>query len=85
LESGADKVSVNTAAVMDPSLLTTLSRKYGSQCVVLAIDAKQNGDEKKWSVMTRSGSSDSRLDVVEWAKQGVALGAGEILLTSLDR
>jgi cyclase len=82
LHSGADKVSVNSAAVERPELLRELSEEFGSQAVVLAIDARATGDS--WRVFTRSGSFDTGQDVLEWARQGVALGAGEILLTSMD-
>ncbi len=84
LEAGADKVALNSAAVSDPTLVSRLAKKFGSQCIVLAIDCKKTS-ESAWSVMTRSGSYDTHLDAVQWAKQGMALGAGEILLTSLDR
>lgn len=90
LKAGADKVSVNSAAVRNPKLLTSLSEWYGRQCTVLAIDAVQlkdgvEGAEKKWQVVISSGKENTGKDVVEWAKEGVALGAGEILLTSFDR
>jgi len=83
LEAGADKVSVNTAAVRDPSLLTKLAQAFGSQCVVLAIDARRHGDT--WRVLVTGGREDTGLDVLEWAQSGVLHGAGEILLTSWDR
>jgi cyclase len=91
LKAGADKVSVNSAAFRDPSLLTSLSLWYGRQCTVLAIDAIQvpqtseSDLEKHWQVVIASGKVNTGKDVVEWAKEGVALGAGEILLTSFDR
>jgi cyclase len=82
LVSGADKVSVNTAAVRRPGLITELSNEFGAQAVVLAIDARRKGDS--WSVHTRGGRVDESIDVIEWAQRGEALGAGEILLTSMD-
>src|SRR5574340_46463 len=82
LMAGADKVSVNTAAVRRPELLTELSLEFGSQAVVLAIDARRHG--ASWHVYTRGGRDDEGHDAVEWAARGEALGAGEILLTSMD-
>ncbi|MEM6733015.1 MAG: imidazole glycerol phosphate synthase cyclase subunit, partial [Myxococcota bacterium] len=84
LEAGADKVSINTAAVHDQDLLTRMSEQFGRQCTVLAIDAigKEGGG---WSVVIRSGSEDVGWDAIDWAARGVDLGAGEILLTSWDR
>lgn len=84
LRAGADKVAVNTAAVKTPSLITDIARRFGSQCTVLSIEAKQVGPEQ-WEVYTDNGRERTRLDVVEWVKQGVACGAGEVLLTSVDR
>ncbi len=84
LNAGADKVSMNTAAVNNPQLVLDASDKVGSQCIVVAIDAKQTGPEK-WEVFTHGGRKNVGLDVIEWAKQVAALGAGEILLTSMDR
>lgn len=84
LRSGADKVAVNTAAVANPQLITDISRRFGSQCMVLSIEAKQVGVDR-WEVYTDNGRERTGLDVVTWAKRGVALGAGEILLTSVDR
>jgi imidazole glycerol-phosphate synthase subunit HisF len=84
LHSGADKVSVNTAAVRRPELITELSLEFGAQAVVLAIDAKRKSPGK-WNVYTRGGRDDERIDAVEWAARGEELGAGEILLTSMDR
>jgi len=84
LRSGADKVAVNTAAVENPKLISEIAQRFGSQCMVLSIEAKQIGDEQ-WEVFTDNGRERTGKDVVEWAKQGVALGAGEILLTSVDR
>ena len=85
LAAGADKVAVNSAAVSNPGLLTSLAHKFGAQCVVLAIDGKRNAASGGYNVMTRSGALDTGLDVVKWAVEGAQLGAGEILLTSLDR
>lgn len=84
LRAGADKVAVNTAAVGNPQLITQISRRFGSQCMVLSIEAKQVAPGR-WEVYTDNGREPSGLDVLEWAKQGVALGAGEVLLTSIDR
>jgi cyclase len=83
LLSGADKVSVNTAAVRRPKLVTELSEEFGAQAVVLAIDARRN-TEGSWNVFTRGGRDDEGMDAVEWALEGEMLGAGEILLTSMD-
>lgn len=83
VRAGADKVTVNTAAVARPELITELSREFGAQAVVLAIDAKRNGNH--WDVMVRGGRESASRDAIDWAKQAVALGAGEILLTSVDR
>jgi len=83
LKSGADKVSVNTAAIRRPALLTELSEEFGSQAVVLAIDARRNA-HSSWNVFTRGGRDDEGIDAIEWAAQGASLGAGEILLTSMD-
>lgn len=83
VRAGADKVTVNTAAVARPALISELSREFGAQAVVLAIDAKRAGS--RWNVMVRGGCDSTGLDVVSWAKRGVSLGAGEILLTSVDR
>lgn len=83
LLSGADKVSVNTAAVRRPELIRELSEEFGAQAVVLAIDARRSG-ENKWHVYTKGGRVDEGIDVVEWAQKGEWLGAGEILLTSMD-
>jgi cyclase len=88
LRSGADKVSVNTAAVRDPSLLENCSRRFGRQCVVLAIDARRVNEgplDGGWEVVVIGGRERTGMDVVEWARRGVDLGAGEILLTSMDR
>jgi len=83
IDAGADKVSLNTAALADPPLVTRLARIYGSQAVVVAIDARREGGG--WTVMARSGQSATARDAVEWAREAEALGAGEILLTSIDR
>ena len=83
LMSGADKVSVNTAAVRRPDLITELSHEFGAQAVVLAIDARRR-EPSAWNVYTRGGRDDEGVDAVEWAARGEALGAGEILLTSMD-
>ena len=83
VEAGADKVSLNTAALKNPSLITTLAKRYGSQAVIVAIDAKRRGDH--FAVFVRSGTADADRDAVEWARQAEAYGAGEILLTSMDR
>ncbi|MGC1418305.1 MAG: imidazole glycerol phosphate synthase subunit HisF [Candidatus Acidiferrum sp.] len=81
--AGADKVTVNTAAVQRPELISELSREFGAQAVVLAIDAKRVNDH--WDVMVRGGRDSANRDALAWAKKGVELGAGEILLTSVDR
>lgn len=84
LRSGADKVAINTAAITRPELITEISRRFGSQCMVLSIEAKRVG-ENKWEAYTDNGRERSGVDVVEWAKRGCELGAGEILLTSVDQ
>lgn len=83
LRAGADKISVNSAAVHNPQLIAEGARQFGNQCIVLAIDAKKTGPEK-WEVYINGGRVPTGLDAVEWAKRGVELGAGEILLTSMD-
>jgi cyclase len=83
LNAGADKVSMNTAAVVNPQLVSDASGRFGSQCIVVAIDAKRVGDH--WEVFTHGGRKPTGLDAVEWAKKMVDLGAGELLLTSMDR
>ncbi len=83
LNAGADKVSVNTAAVLNPDLISEASAKFGAQCIVAAIDAKKHA-ENKWMVYTHGGKKVTELDVVEWAKEVEKRGAGEILLTSMD-
>ncbi len=84
LRAGADKVAVNTAAVANPQLITDIARRFGSQCMVLSIEAKQIG-QQRWEVYTDNGRERTGLDVIDWVKRGVAMGAGEILLTSVDR
>lgn len=84
LLAGADKVSVNTAAVRRPELITELSKEFGAQAVVLAIDARRRPGGSGWNVFTKGGRVDEGIDAVEWAQRGEALGAGEILLTSMD-
>jgi cyclase len=84
LLAGADKVSINSAAVKDPGLLAEGARRFGNQCIVLAIDAKYRA-EGDWEVYVHGGRTPTGLDAVEWAKEGVQAGAGEILLTSMDR
>jgi cyclase len=84
LLAGADKCSINSAAVARPELVNEAARKFGSQCVVVAVDAKRVGDGK-WGVFTHGGRRDTGIDAVEWCRQVVARGAGEILLTSMDR
>ncbi len=83
LRAGADKISVNSAAVADPTLITRAAERFGSQCVVLAIDARAR-DDGSYEVVVAGGRTPTGLDAVEWAKHGEALGAGEILLTSMD-
>jgi len=84
LNAGADKVSINTSAVTNPQLVQDASDKYGAQCIVVAIDAKRAGDNS-WQVYTHGGRKNTGLDAVEWARRMQLLGAGEILLTSMDR
>ena len=83
LNAGADKVSLNTSAVVNPDLVSEASAKFGDQCIVVAIDAKSDGNGK-WSVYTHGGRNKTNLDAVEWAKEMQRRGAGEILLTSMD-
>ncbi len=85
LNSGADRVSLNTAAVDNPDLVLQAAQKFGNQCIVLAIDAKRNPDGKSWQVYTHGGRNRTTIDAVEWAQKLCRLGAGEILLTSMDR
>lgn len=84
LRAGADKVAINTAAIRNPELIREVARRFGSQCMVLSIEAKQVAPGK-WEAYTDNGREHSHRDVVEWAQQGASLGAGEILLTSVDR
>jgi len=86
LKAGADKVSINTAAVLTPALISEGAQKFGSQCIVVAIDAKRFEDSPtpKWEVYTHSGQKPTGLDAVEWARKVTELGAGEIMLTSID-
>lgn len=84
LREGADKISVNSAAIMNPGLISDAADKFGSQCVVVAIDAKRREGAEGWSVYKNGGRIDMGLDAVEWAMKAEALGAGEILLTSMD-
>lgn len=84
LRAGADKVCINTTAVTNPKLISDATKKYGSQCVVVAIDVKEI-KKRQWQVFTHGGHIATNLDAVEWARQAVTLGAGEILLTSMDR
>lgn len=85
LRAGADKVSVNTAAVQRPGLIADIADEFGAQCVVCAIDAKWDAASSRWTVFLHGGRTPTGMDAVEWAAQAVALGAGEILLTSMDR
>jgi imidazole glycerol-phosphate synthase subunit HisF len=84
LKAGSDKVSLNTSALDDPDLITRASKRFGRQCIVVAIDAKQTGSGK-WTVYTHGGRKPTKWDAIEWAKRASKLGAGEILLTSMDR
>ena len=83
LDVGADKVSLNSAAIKNPKLISDGAKRFGNQCIVVAIDAKRIGD--KWNVFINGGRIDTRIDAVVWAKKAVSMGAGEILLTSMDR
>lgn len=86
LSAGADKVSLNSAAIRDPGIITTCARRFGSQCIVIAIDAKSvGGSSSRWEAYVDGGRTPTGLDAVEWAARAVALGAGEILLTSMDK
>ena len=84
LNAGADKISINTAAVQDPQLVAAAAGRYGAQCIVVAIDAKQVAPGR-WSVFTHGGRNNTGMDAIDWARRVEALGAGEILLTSMDR
>lgn len=88
LNAGADKVGINSAAVKNPEFVKEAAEKFGSQCIVVAIDAKRvsaDGEPNKWEIFTHGGRTSTGIDAVEWAKKMVAYGAGEILLTSMDR
>jgi len=85
LNAGADKVSFNSAAVANPQVIRDASDKYGAQCIVVAIDAKRRADGQGWEVYTHGGRKNTGLDAVQWATQMAEMGAGEILLTSMDR
>jgi cyclase len=86
LESGADKITINTAAVLNPKLISEGAKRFGSQCIVLAIDAKKvkSNGAPRWEVCTHGGRKPTGIDAVEWAKKAIELGAGEVLLTSWD-
>ncbi len=84
LRAGADKVAINTAAVKRPELITEIARKFGSQCMVLSVEAKHHGDNH-WEVYTDCGREKSGMDAIEWVTRGIEMGAGEILLTSIDQ
>lgn len=84
MRAGADKVAINTAAIQNPKLITDISKKFGSQCMVLSVEAKKTG-EQTWEAYCDNGRERTGLDVLEWVKLGYKLGAGEILLTSVDR
>lgn len=84
LRCGADKVAVNTAAIGNPRLISEISRRFGSQCMVLSVEAKRVGPGR-WEAFTDNGREETGLDVIDWVKRGVELGAGEILLTSVDQ
>lgn len=88
LNAGADKVSINTAAVFNPEFVREAAGRFGSQCIVVAIDAKRvsaEGEEPRWEIFTHGGRKPTGLDAVEWARKMVEMGAGELLLTSMDR
>ncbi|MBD5500016.1 MAG: imidazole glycerol phosphate synthase subunit HisF [Lachnospiraceae bacterium] len=84
LREGADKVAVNSAAIMNPALISEAADKFGSQCVVVAIDAKRRADGSGWNIFKNGGRVDMEIDAIEWAMKAAELGAGEILLTSMD-
>ena len=84
LREGADKISVNSAAIMNPQLISDAAEKFGSQCVVVAIDAKKRADGSGWNIYKNGGRVDMGMDAVEWARTAEKMGAGEILLTSMD-
>lgn len=83
LSAGADKISINTAAVNDPSLITRGAKRFGSQCIIIAVDARKT-EEDRWEVVTYGGRQSTGLDAIEWVKKAISLGAGEVLLTSMD-
>jgi len=88
LNAGADKISINTAAVKNPDFVSSASERFGSQCIVVAIDAKQVSDDPqapRWNIFTHGGRHDSGIDVIDWARDMCGRGAGELLLTSMDR
>ena len=88
MNAGADKVSINTAAVFNPEFVREAAERFGSQCIVVAIDAKrvsEEGEEPRWEIFTHGGRKPTGLDAVEWARKMVEMGAGELLLTSMDR
>ena len=85
LREGADKVSVNSAAIMNPNLISEAADKFGSQCVVVAIDAKRRADGSGWNIYKNGGRVDMGIDALEWAKRAYELGAGELLVTSMDK
>ena len=85
LRAGADKIAINTAAVKNPSLISEVSNKYGSQCVVVSIEAKKKKEGAGWEVYTDCGRESSGMDVVDWVNQAIRLGAGELLVTSIDQ
>ncbi len=85
LNAGADKVSINTTAVQDPEFVRAAATRFGSQCVVVAIDARRSGQDGGWAVFTHGGRKPTELDAIEWAQRMEAYGAGEILLTSMDQ
>jgi cyclase len=84
LEQGADKISVNTSAVEGPELISEGAHRFGSQCIVVAVDAKRVGDEDRWEIYTHGGRTPTGRDAVEWAREAVDRGAGELLVTSMD-
>lgn len=84
LREGADKISINSAAIERPELISEAADKFGSQCVVVAIDARRRSDQSGWNIFKNGGRVDTGMDAVEWAKRAYHLGAGEILLTSMD-
>ena len=84
LREGADKIAVNSAAIMNPQLISDAAEKFGSQCVVVAIDAKRRADGSGWNIYKNGGRVDMGIDALEWVKKAEQLGAGEILLTSMD-